>query len=159
MFLKIHLFRDSLCHRCTDYWKIIFISPSNRRQQERLKHLPVVFQENFQKLKLEMSTLFLCCCIFSGFDYSKTNVERGSLKNVNRLSSCVCSTKSKRGQQKSVFPRVSMCPRKWHRKTKEQENSTFFHCFMVGWNECFRWAWVKLCFVAWSQSALFCWKG
>lgn len=54
------------------------MSPSNRKQQERLKHLPVVFQENFQKLKLEMSILFLYCWGFFGFDFSKTNVGRGS---------------------------------------------------------------------------------
>lgn len=62
-------------------------------------------------------------------------------------------------RKNKYFPRVCVWPRKWHWKTKELEISTFFHCFMVGWNECFRWACVKLCFVLWSQIALFWRKG
>lgn len=78
------------------------MSPANRKQQERLKHLPALLQQNVQKLRLEMGILLLYCCGLSGFNPSKTNVRRGSSENVNRLRSYTVVSKHQ------LSPRVCM---------------------------------------------------
>lgn len=156
----MYLFRNSLCHRCANYWKSIFMSPSNRKQQERLKHLPVVFQENFQKLKLEMSICFFIAGVFLDLIFLKQMLgEVPQRMSTDSAHASVLLSPGMVVSKHQYFLRVCLWPRKWHWKTEELENSTFFHCFVMGWNERFRWAWVKLCFAVWSQTALFCRKG
>lgn len=153
------LFRNSICHRCTNYWKSIFMSQTEGNKKDWNICL-LCSRNTFRSWTLRWAFCFSAAEVFLDLILLKQIL--GEVPQRMSTDSAHVSVLLSPGlvvNKHQYFPRVSMWPRKWHWKTKELENSTFLHCFMVGWNECFIWAWIKLYFVVWSQTALFCRKG